>query len=63
MSFLLACCLTDKKDASLLLRTLKDQLSITEDQAKVLYEKLRSAKLTPYETASAACEQIKQCRV
>lgn len=63
VTFLLACCLTDGKDASVLLRTLKEQLNITEDQAKVLYDKLHSAKLTPFETASAASEQVKQCQV
>lgn len=62
VSFLLACCLTDKKDCSLLLRTLQDQLNITEDHAKVLYAKLNSARLVPFETASRS-EQIKQCQV
>jgi hypothetical protein len=63
VSFLLACCLTDKKDCGTLLRTLKEQLSITEDQAKVLFAKLQSATLTPFESASAASEQVRQCQV
>ena len=63
VTLLLACCLTDKKDASVLLRTLKDQLNVTEDQAKVLYDKLHSAKLAPFEAASTTCEQVQQCQV
>lgn len=63
VAFVLACCLTNKQDCSLLLGTLKEQLNITAHQADVLSAKLQKAQLMSFEAASSTSKHVKLCQV